>query len=206
MRRLLAILAVLWITLFASTQVVHAGAHTYDTSGIERVGVQQVKAVGVGTTTAGAVIHTYDVRTIARVDVHGLGAVEANRAQASGSREGSASCPRQAHGISVTTSVVCVATNTADDLVGLADDVATVVRPASTPWGRTVQDFQVNGDAWSRVSAHAEAASGQIYRGGTSIEEVFTSGDQWLVRHQIYDSTGNLVHETFRPYAKFGAG
>lgn len=56
------------------------------------------------------------------------------------------------------------------------------------------------------MSAHAEAASGRIYQGGTSIEEVFTSGDQWLVRHQIYDSAVNLVHETFRPYGKFGAG
>lgn len=42
MRRLFAILTVLWVSLFASPQVVHAGTHTYDTSSIERVGEQHV--------------------------------------------------------------------------------------------------------------------------------------------------------------------
>jgi hypothetical protein len=80
-----------------------------------------------------------------------------------------------------------------------------VGRSASTEWGQTVQDFKASGDAWSRVSAHAEEATSRTYRGGLSIEEVFTRGDEWLVRHRIYDAAGNVVHETFRPYAKFGA-
>ena len=78
-------------------------------------------------------------------------------------------------------------------------------RSASTQWGQTVQDFQASGDGWSRVSAHAEQATGRIYRGGTSIEEVFSRGGQRLVRHRIYDTGGKVVHETFRPYAKFGS-
>ncbi len=173
MRRLLAILAVLWITLFASTQVVHAGAHTYDTSGIERVGVQQVKAVGVGTTTAGAVIHTYDVRTIARVDVHGLGAVEANRAQASGSREGSASCPRQAHGISVTTSVVCVATNTA----GLADEG--FISPSSVRFSQN--SVSPNFSAGGSIDDLAVGLrNGSIAPGDVPQIRIFESDGQWM--------------------------
>ena len=76
---------------------------------------------------------------------------------------------------------------------------------ASTSWGRTVQDFQQYGDQWRRVSAHAEAAAGRAYRGGTSIEEVFERGTERLVRHRIYDPNGEIMHETFRPYAKFGA-
>lgn len=78
-------------------------------------------------------------------------------------------------------------------------------RAASTEWGQTVQDFRANGDAWSQISAHAEEATGRTYRGGLSIEEVFERGDQWLVRHRIYDAAGDIVHETFRPYGKFGA-
>ena len=164
-------------------------------------------AVDLGsTTTTAASAYGYDAPAVARVDAGPFTPAEASPTQLSGSREESASLSVDARGTSTTRSGSFIATNTVDDALGLADDAAAVVRPASTPWGRTVQDFQVNGDAWSRVSAHAEAASGRIYRGGTSIEEVFTSGDKWLVRHQIYDSTGNLVHETFRPYAKFGAG
>ncbi len=77
---------------------------------------------------------------------------------------------------------------------------------ASTRWGRTVQEFQSNPGEWTRASAHAEAATAKIYRGGTSIEEIFTRGDDdWLVRHRIYGSGGDILHETYRPYAKFGA-
>jgi hypothetical protein len=56
----------------------------------------------------------------------------------------------------------------------------------------------------SRISAHADEAMSRTYRGGLSIEEAFERGDQWLVRHRIYDEAGNVVHETFRPYGKFG--
>jgi hypothetical protein len=149
--------------------------------------------------------YAYDVPAASHTAIREFGAVGTATDLRSGA-DGSVSRPVAARGASTTPVIVSVATNTVDDALGLADDVATAVRPASTPWGRTVRDFQVNSDAWSRVSAHAEAASGRIYRGGTSIEEVFTSGDQWLVRHQVYDSTGDLLHETFRPYAKFGAG
>ncbi|MET0600771.1 MAG: RHS repeat-associated core domain-containing protein [Baekduia sp.] len=75
---------------------------------------------------------------------------------------------------------------------------------ASTPFGRLVQSFK-EGDDWVRTSAHAEQATGKAYRGGMSVEEVFERGEDRLVRHRIYGSDGDILHETFRPYAKFGA-
>ena len=87
---------------------------------------------------------------------------------------------------------------------GLVDDAARTGRAASTSWGRTVQDFRQHGDQWRRVSAHAEGATGRTYRGGTSIEEVFERGVDRLIRHRIYGPNGEILHETFRPYAKFG--
>lgn len=87
---------------------------------------------------------------------------------------------------------------------GLADEAVATGRTASTSWGRTVQDFQQYGDQWRRVSAHAEAATGRAYRGATSIEEVFERSTDRLVRHRIYGPNGEILHETFRPYAKFG--
>jgi RHS repeat-associated protein len=75
---------------------------------------------------------------------------------------------------------------------------------ASTPFGRLVQSFR-EGDDWVQTSAHAEQATGKAYRGGMSIEEVFERGGDRLVRHRIYGSDGDILHETFRPYAKFGA-
>lgn len=87
----------------------------------------------------------------------------------------------------------------------LADGAVTTGRTASTSWGRTIDDFQQYGDQWRRVSAHAEGAAGSAYRGGTSIEEVFERGTDRLIRHRIYGPNGEILHETFRPYAKFGA-
>ncbi len=40
--------------------------------------------------------------------------------------------------------------------------------------------------------------------GSLSIEEIFRRGDDWLVRHRIYGQGGEVLHDTFRPYAKFG--
>jgi hypothetical protein len=87
---------------------------------------------------------------------------------------------------------------------GLVDEAAAVGRSASTEWGRVVQNFQQHGDDWTRLSAHVEQATGRAYRGGTSIEEIFRRGDDWLVRHRIYGPGGDVLHETFRPYSKFG--
>lgn len=34
---------------------------------------------------------------------------------------------------------------------------------------------------------------------------MFERGGDRLVRHRIYGPNGEILHETFRPYAKFGA-
>jgi RHS repeat-associated protein len=113
-----------------------------------------------------------------------------------------------AHGVGTGGSLVALALTTdglgdlafAGETGAAAEEGAT----ASTSFGRLIQDFQ-RGDGWTRVSAHVERATGRAYKGATSIEEVFerSSGEQ-LVRHRIYDQNGEMLHETFRPYAKFG--
>jgi hypothetical protein len=37
------------------------------------------------------------------------------------------------------------------------------------------------------------------------IEEVFVRGGDRLVRHRAYGPNGEVLHESFRPYGKFGA-
>ena len=157
-----------------------------------------------GTTIVGATTHVYDLLTVARIDARGIEATDSASTEPSGPRKWLAPREDSTSGLSATPVPSGVATE-AEGAAGLADDGVAATRSASTEWGKTVQDFQANGDGWSRVSAHAEQASGRIYRGGTSIEEVFSRGDQWLVRHRIYDAAGEVVHETFRPYAKFGS-
>lgn len=98
-----------------------------------------------------------------------------------------------------------VAYRLAPQATSLVDDAVTTGRTASTSWGRTIDDFQQYGDQWRRMSAHAEGATGHAYRGGTSIEEVFERGGDRLIRHRIYGPNGEILHETFRPYPKFGA-
>lgn len=137
-----------------------------------------VTVVVASTTTVGAATFAYDIQAIARVGQHGTGPAEIGPVQLKGSQEGFGLPPVSARGVSTTSSRSRLATNSVDEVAGLAEEAAAAARPASTAWGRTVQDFRANGDSWSRVSAHAEAASGKIYRGGTRIEEVFTRGDQ----------------------------
>jgi hypothetical protein len=79
---------------------------------------------------------------------------------------------------------------------------ATAQRVASTPFGRIVQDFRSNPASWTLQSAHAELST--RYSGGISIEYVFTKAGSRMVQHVIYVG-GDLVHETFRSVAKFGA-
>ena len=55
MRRLLAILVALLVSLAGSPPVVHAGAHTYDVPTIARVGVPQVGAADPAATLLGDV-------------------------------------------------------------------------------------------------------------------------------------------------------
>ena len=59
---------------------------------------------------------------------------------------------------------------------------------------------------WKRITAHAEPAVGRKYPGATSMEEVFInqSTNERMIRHTIFKD-GEIFHETFRPYAKFGA-
>jgi hypothetical protein len=82
-------------------------------------------------------------------------------------------------------------------------------RPASTPFGRSVQtlqhQLQTGKGPWNRVTAHAEPAQATVYRGGVSIEEVYVhqqTGER-IIRH-IVVRDGKILHETFRSYAKFG--
>lgn len=86
----------------------------------------------------------------------------------------------------------------------LAGGAGRVIGGPSAAWGRTIADFQGNPQAWVRMSAHAEAATGRAFRGGTSMEEVFMRGDQYLVRHRIYGPGGDMLKESFRPWARFG--
>ena len=73
----------------------------------------------------------------------------------------------------------------------------------STEWGRTIQSFRSGDEDFALRSVHAEASSS--YPGGVSTESIYDYGDgQTLVHHEIYDVNDELVHETFRPYAKFG--
>jgi RHS repeat-associated protein len=80
---------------------------------------------------------------------------------------------------------------------------------ATTALGRSIRSLtsslETGSGSWLRLSAHAETAAGRAYRGGTSIEEVFinpATGER-LVRHTIVRD-GNILHQTFRPDAKFG--
>ena len=75
---------------------------------------------------------------------------------------------------------------------------------ASKGWARTVQDFRGDPGASSHVSAHAEEATGRAYSGATSIEELLTKGSETSIRHGTIDGTGEVLHETYRPYGKFG--
>lgn len=80
---------------------------------------------------------------------------------------------------------------------------------ATTSFGRSIQSLKealsTGEGQWQRISAHAEEATGRAFRGGTSIEEVFenTESGEEIVRHTIVRGE-ELLHETFRPYAKFG--
>lgn len=71
-------------------------------------------------------------------------------------------------------------------------------------WSRTIQHFKQYESEWMIRSAHAEAASGHRYSGGISTEEVFQRGADWLVRHRVFSAGGKMLHETFRPFARFG--
>lgn len=98
--------------------------------------------------------------------------------------------------------VYFVAAKAGDEAAAAA---AKAARVPSTQWGKTIADFKNNPDEWRRISAHAEEATSKAYRGGLSIEEVFERGTARLVRHRIYGPRGDVLHQTFRPSAKFGA-
>ncbi len=84
-----------------------------------------------------------------------------------------------------------------------------VGKPASTALGRSVQSLKetlsTGKGPWIRTSAHAEQATAKVFKGATSIEEVFVHSQtgERLIRHTVVRGS-NVLHETFRPYAKFG--
>jgi hypothetical protein len=95
-------------------------------------------------------------------------------------------------------------------LIGPAGDAASRggavgVKPPSTPFGGSVESLRSGQGPWKLQSAHAEGATGRAYKGATSIEEVFknTQTGETIVRHRIVRGD-EMLHETFRPYAKFG--
>ncbi len=98
----------------------------------------------------------------------------------------------------------------AANAVDAAKGGASAARGASTAFGRSVQSLQETIGSgrgqWGRVSAHAEQATGRAYRGGTSIEEVFKNAEtgEQIIRHTITRG-GEILHETFRTYSKFGS-
>jgi hypothetical protein len=80
-----------------------------------------------------AATYTYDAPPAARVDVQVAGAAGANLTRLSVAREGSSSPSAEGRGTSTTPNSRSVATNTADDVLQAADDVA---QYGSTPGGR----------------------------------------------------------------------
>jgi RHS repeat-associated protein len=89
-------------------------------------------------------------------------------------------------------------------LAKLADETGSF-DPLARRWRSTVNDFRTDPGAWRRASAHVEEATGRRYRGGLNVEEVFERGSERLVRHRIYGPGGDILKESYRPYAKFGA-
>ena len=92
----------------------------------------------------------------------------------------------------------------------VAAGAAMTVRVASTAFGRSVgslREFISTGTGtWQRTSAHVEAAAGRAYRGAVSMEEVYVNSatGERIVRHTIVRGS-EVLHETFRVTAKFGA-
>lgn len=71
---------------------------------------------------------------------------------------------------------------------------------------QNLQQFLQSGEGfWLRVGAFAERATGRVYLGGTSMEEMFVNIETGmrLYRHIIVRG-GEILHETFREYSKFG--
>jgi RHS repeat-associated protein len=89
--------------------------------------------------------------------------------------------------------------------INWADDTGAIGR-ANSAWGRILGDFRSNPGSWTQVSAHAEPATSlaRRYAGATSLEEVFVRGGDRVVRHRVVNAAGEILHETFRPLAKFG--
>ncbi len=85
-------------------------------------------------------------------------------------------------------------------------------RTASTPLGKSIESLKQTlgggGGPWKLLTAHAESATSPAKRlqGATSMEEIFVNQDtgERLVRHTIFKD-GEILHETFRPFAKFGS-
>ena len=89
---------------------------------------------------------------------------------------------------------------------GGAQAGAQAAKVPTTAFGKAVEALKAGDKAWSRVTAHAEGATGRAYKGATSIEEVFEHAQtgERMVRHTIVRGE-EVLHETYRTYAKFGA-
>jgi hypothetical protein len=94
----------------------------------------EAAAIGLrndGFAEASAKTFIYDGSAVARVDVHSRAAAGAAPTLLSGAREESASLSTGARGASTTPHATLVATNTADDVVGLADDYIDITAKGS---------------------------------------------------------------------------
>jgi hypothetical protein len=88
---------------------------------------------------------------------------------------------------------------------GKNDGVSVKAEP-TTPFGKSVESLKSGDGNWKLSSVHAEPATGQAYKGGTSVEKVYVNSQtgERVVTHEILRGNETL-HQTFRPYAKFGS-
>lgn len=77
---------------------------------------------------------------------------------------------------------------------------------ANTRVGTLAGLFKSSPEKFRQVVSMASQATAKAYRGGISLEEIYEvieTGERF-VRHIIYSPTGQVLHETFRTYAKGG--
>jgi len=77
---------------------------------------------------------------------------------------------------------------------------------ATPRFGILVELFKGSPEKFRLIVSMASQATAKAYRGGISLEEIYEvieTGERF-VRHIIYSPTGQVVHETFRTYAKGG--
>jgi hypothetical protein len=69
---------------------------------------------------------------------------------------------------------------------------------------KTIDDFEKNPGNWEKVGEKSEPATGNHFKGGTSVEEKYRNKNtgQEIEKHKIIDQNGEVAHEHYRipPY------